>query len=316
MLFFYYGEDSFRAKQKIDALKHKFRQTIDKSGHNIHYLDETNFSLENFFNLVKAQGFLASKKLIIIRDILDLPDLKEFEEPISEWLKTQKGSIDENYLIFWQTDVPKKSGSLYKQLAKAQYVQEFQPLEGAKLNTWVANLAKQWGCSIKAEALQLLIALVGNDGWQLNNEIHKLAHQGQPTITVEMVKNLVTAKTSDVIFELIDACAQRNKPLAHRLISQQLNNGLEPLYLLSMIVRQFRLLTKAHELASKTNNSYALADSLKIHPYVAKKILSQVRNYNQQQLINIYQQLINTDSRLKYAAREKDAAFTLLIEKI
>jgi len=53
MLFFYYGEDSFRAKQKIDALKHKFRQTIDKSGHK-HFQVELRKYLKEKANINKA----------------------------------------------------------------------------------------------------------------------------------------------------------------------------------------------------------------------------------------------------------------------
>ena len=69
MIFFFYGEDSFRAHQKINEIKDKFKNNIDENGYNINYLDDDNLKIEDFFKSVKSTGFLAEKKLIIIRKI-------------------------------------------------------------------------------------------------------------------------------------------------------------------------------------------------------------------------------------------------------
>jgi len=48
MIYFYYGEDSFRTKQTIDKLQDKFKKLYDPAGHNIEHLDH-DMTLETFF---------------------------------------------------------------------------------------------------------------------------------------------------------------------------------------------------------------------------------------------------------------------------
>ena len=69
MLFFYYGQDSFRANQKVRAIKNKFKEKVDPSGHNVQHLDGELISPDDFFQAVSVMGFLADKKLIIIKNI-------------------------------------------------------------------------------------------------------------------------------------------------------------------------------------------------------------------------------------------------------
>ena len=316
MIFFFYGPDAFRARQKIDEIKDKFHQQIDPAGHNVHYLNDQDFQLEKFFNLVNNQGFLAAKKLIIIKDLWQVPDFKTYEPAILAWLQRQKNSRDENYLIIWQTGQLPAASQLAKKLKSLQYAQAFEQLTDRQLQTWLQYQAKQLGVSLTGEALNLLQALVGQDTWQLYLELHKLAHQGQTTISLDQVRQSVTAKTSDSIFQLIDACASHNKKLAHSLINEQLANGVEPLYLLAMIIRQFRLIIKAKDLLQRAKNSYALSASLKLPPFVAKKLLAQAQTYSPAELRRIYALLSDLDWWLKNSSHDKRAAFTLLVEKV
>ena len=316
MIFFLYGEDAFRAKQTIDSIKAKFKDKVDSQGTNIHLLESVDFSTEIFFDLVKGQGFFSEKKLIIIKNIFDCRDSEKIENTIINWLETQKDTVSENYVIFWQQSIPRSTNKLFKKLKSYKFVHFFNPLQGAELQKWIVNQAKLNGCSINTEAIALLTAMIGNDTWFLNNEIEKLSAQKSKTITAELVKNLVIAKTTNKIFDLVDACANKNKALAHSLINEQLEAGVEPLYLLAMIIRQFRLLARAYETAKKINNSYALANSLNIHPFVAKKILEQVRRYDLDQIKTTFQNLVKADRSLKYSAKEQGATFALLIENI
>ena len=71
MIFFYYGEDSFRAHQKIKAIKKKFKDKIDPSEQNVQLLDGETLKADDFFRTVSVVGFLADKKLVVIKNIFD-----------------------------------------------------------------------------------------------------------------------------------------------------------------------------------------------------------------------------------------------------
>ncbi|MBP9802671.1 hypothetical protein KBC40_03750, partial [Patescibacteria group bacterium] len=98
MIFFFYGEDSFRAKNKIDAIKDKFKASVDKSGISLINLDGEILTLDDFLKNTESQGFFTSKKLIIIKNIFDNKNLKILEKPLIEYLAKQKDSVEENYL--------------------------------------------------------------------------------------------------------------------------------------------------------------------------------------------------------------------------
>ena len=54
MLFFYYGQDSFRANQKVEAIKNKFKEKVDPGGHNIQHLDGETIGPDDFFQAVSV----------------------------------------------------------------------------------------------------------------------------------------------------------------------------------------------------------------------------------------------------------------------
>ncbi|MFH0873293.1 MAG: DNA polymerase III subunit delta [Candidatus Komeilibacteria bacterium] len=315
MIFFLHGPDHYRAKVTIDSIKEKYRSAVDPSGHSIYTFDGESLDWSQLLNLLKGQGFFSHRNLIIIRDILSHPEWEEFEQPFLDWLALQKDTKDEHYLVLWQpqSKLPTKH-PLIKALQRFKYVTEFSELAGDALERWVAAEAKKFNVSFTAEAIRLLIELVGTDTWELHNEIHKLCHCGHNPITLPVVQEFISGKITNQIFQAIDACGQRKKASAHDLIETLLRSGAEGLYILAMIARQFRLLAQVPTNIG-LNNSYALASHLGVHPFVAKKLLQQTRNFSPDQLTGIYQALIASDNRLKLSANER-ATLALLIEKI
>lgn len=307
MIFFFYGEDSFRAKNKIDAIKEKFKSAVDSDGHSLENIDGETATLTDFFKAVESGGFFTSKKLIVIKNIFDNKNIKMLEEALIEYLAKQKDTIEENYLIFWQVGKANPKSKLYKTLKKFKYVEEFEKLSAEKINTWVKKEAEKNHKQISNQAVLTLLSYVGDDLWQLAQEINKLVNFSQNIeISPEDIKAIVHAKTDDNIFNLIDAIGKKNKPLALELLEKQLDSGVNSLYILSMLVRQFRILIKVKLFSQKIDNSFAVAQALKLHPFVAKKSLEQSRLYSLEELKKIYQLLLNLDAKLKReGAREK-----------
>ena len=68
-----------------------------------------------------------------------------------------------------------------------------------------------------------------------------------------------------------------------------------------MIVRQFRLLIQGSGYMSNNpnGNSTSFASSIKIHPFVAKNTLEQVRRFKFSELKKSYNELLEIDTALK-----------------
>ena len=117
---------------------------------------------------------------------------------------------------------------------------------------WIRARARAEKGEISLEAAQAL-AEVEDDPRALGNEITKLLTYVNFTRPVELedVQTLTPAGGEAIIWDMVDAIGQRRGPVAQRELHKLLA-GSEPLYILSMIVRQYRLFTlPATELALK-----------------------------------------------------------------
>jgi DNA polymerase-3 subunit delta len=101
------------------------------------------------------------------------------------------------------------------------------------------------------------------------------------------------------IFELADAMGKRDTSSALGLLHDQLTHNAEPLYLLAMIARQFRLLLQVRDLAARGLNPDDIRTQLGLHPFVVRKVLEQSRNFSMDRLDAIYRRLLETDIAMK-----------------
>jgi len=316
MIFFFYGEDTYRAYQKVKQIRDKFKAEVDSSGFNTVLLDGADLSLEKFNEAVSQAGFLSSKRLIVIKNIFDNKSLGKIKNDILEYLNKQTDSLEENFLLFWQEGSPKKNDSLYKKLNTCKYVQEFEPLNNFKLTSWAKEEIKSRHGQITTPALNLLVASVGNNLWQLSSEIDKLVHYKNGQNIIEQDIELMTrGKLDENIFNLTDAIANQNTGRAIKLVREQLVAGANEQYLLAMILRQFRILMQLKSRIQSGSSGAELAKQAGLHPFVIKKSLPLLSKYSLVELKNIYQQLTELDLNMKSIPINNETFLDLFIIK-
>jgi DNA polymerase-3 subunit delta len=224
----------------------------------------------------------------------------------------------ENILIFWEggkisqkiNNIEKK---IFEKLKKEKYSSEFSLLTGIKLKNWVKKRIEDRGAKIENQALENLISAIGNDLWRMSNEINKLCvYKFGKVITKEDLDLLVVKKINENIFNLIDAIGNKNKKVALKLIDEQLEINNSAYYLLSMIIRQFRILLQIKDLFLRKENF----SQLKLHPFVIQKASVQAKKYSFDALKNIYQQLLEMEIQLKTSQINPKVLFNLFISNL
>jgi DNA polymerase III delta subunit len=112
-----------------------------------------------------------------------------------------------------------------------------------------------------------------------------------------MIDLLIPHENFDAIFPFLDAVAQKNKALALKLFEQQIKKGEAELMILNSLVRQIRTLIHIKAFVEKNGaiSSDAIAQTISIHPYVAKKSISQAQQFTTAQLNSIYKYLQTID---------------------
>jgi len=164
----------------------------------------------------------------------------------------------------------------------------------------------------------LLVELVGNDLWQLANEIKKISlyKKKEKKVAISDVEFLVRPKIETDIFKTVAAVANKEKKKALRLIQKHLEKGDSPLYLLTMINFQFRNLLIA---CSFRENGKTLSDLLQLklsHPYVAKKSWLASHAFALNQLKKIYQRIFEADFAIKTGKIAPEIGLKMLIAQL
>jgi DNA polymerase III delta subunit len=212
MIIFLYGEDDFRAKNKIRELKEKFSREVDKSGGSIEYLDGQTADLKEINEKAATASLLASKRMIIIEDIFSrrapkgeekkkpsAAGSKDFFSEVAEYFRAKEKNNWGNIAVFRDNTIKskrkfggeeivkinsdgpdrplgKKEKELFDFLAGRKFAQEFKKLNNSELAAWVKKEVEARGGAISPRAIQVLIGLVGYDLWQIDREISKLVN--------------------------------------------------------------------------------------------------------------------------------------------
>jgi DNA polymerase-3 subunit delta len=86
-----------------------------------------------------------------------------------------------------------------------------------------------------------------------------------------------------------------------------------PLYLLSMLARQIRILIQVSELRQRGLNPNEAAAQLGYHPFPTKKAFTQAQRFTMDQLETAHQHLVRADWLIKTGQVEEVLALDLLV---
>lgn len=255
--------------------------------------------------------FLSEKRVVIVEDLW--ADKPAFTDDLLAYLPNLPESTR---LIFLESRTLPKSHPMVK-LAESDesgYVKSFSTPEGARLEGWIRQKVEEQGGQITPQATHLLALSVGSNLTTLDNEVEKLIlYKGRAPIEAEDVALLCPYVAEASIFDLVDAIGSRHGRSAANLLQHKLDEGTDPFYLFAMIVRQFRLLIQVKELAKAGLNPQRIAQTIKIHNFVAGKLVQQSHNFSLEQLESIYAHLLDIDVGVKTGKTDMVTAINLLV---
>lgn len=209
--------------------------------------------------------FLGGSKLVWLKSATFLADtVTGRSESVSDALENLceilKNPLPEGVVFLISAPEPDKRRSAYKQLTKLcktslhdRPALGFGAGEDEVIN-WTAGKARARGLQISHEAVEALAARVGLDSGQLDNELDKLETAFGPGHAIEAVdvRALVPATRESGIFDIGNAIAARDLPLALETLSQLLRQGEKGVgILLASIVPTVRNLVLVKDLLSR-----------------------------------------------------------------
>lgn len=295
MTYLIYGLNDFLIKSELDKIIDKNKIETDSiTTYNSDIL------LEDIIRDAEVIPLFSDKKLIIVDfDVFDSNGSKLLEK----YLKNRNPSTILVFII--RSEKLDERKKIFKLIDK---------IECNKVN--INSFAKKLfdGYEISSSTLNKLIARVGDDLYNLSNEIEKLKVFKINDKVIKDEDLVITIKNiDDDIFGFIDNVINKNSEKVIETYNELLKKNGEPIAIIVMIANQIRLMYQVKLLYSKGNSNDMMASILEVHPYRVKLALEKGRIYSEKTLLDLLEKLADLDVSIKSGKIDADIGLELFL---
>ncbi len=301
-LYLIVGEEPFQTKEITDRLKAFFIKTGENAS--------SDFNFERF----DGQGLQANE---LVASLDTLPGLfsEEGDRRVilcTELDKAPESSLTEltNYLsrpaettCFVMTAVKaKKNKAWYKAIDANGYVIEVAEPHDRDWPKWQGYFEKKIGKRISPEAWNALVEFGDRKLSALWNELDKVATYVGEAQVIELgaVQACCTNLSAENVFKFAEDVLSRKKISALKRYYQLLDDGENEIKILSLLIRQFRLIWQALSLkAQGMDDAKAIASEVGAHPFFVNNILRQSKGHSAKTIEEALSQLAECDYAIK-----------------
>jgi len=315
---------------------HSSLGTADMADLNTTRLEGKSINLNDLRAAALALPFLAERRLVIVEDalqffdrkigedsrisvvelldslppstalVLVIPDTKKSRKRDGEWSTYWEGLTPKHWLMQWVTRAGSRS-----------YIQDCALPSTGEMVRWIQKKASEMGGSFAPSGAQALAGYLGNNTQRIYQEIVKLltyVNYARP-VEIDDVHELSIQDKERDIFKMVDAIAARDGHTALNMLHLLLEDT-EFIYLFPMVIRQFRLILQAREIADMGGDAAQVAKALKVQPFVATRVYGQARLFDRSFLKSIYPELLKIDVDSKTGVMEGPLALELFITRL
>lgn len=304
MILYFYGTSSYLIKKAISDIKQEY---INKSGNNlsvdIFNMEESR--LGELIDSITSVPLIAKSRLVIVQNL-------NSNQTASSKIEEIVNIVPKSTILIIEDINPDKKSRYFKVLLEKTKSKQFDDLRGSKLEEWVAKECSSQKIQIEKPLIRYLVQKVGEDMWQLKNEIDKLANTDSK-IDRENIDELVVANIEQSVFELIDSIAQKDLKKSLEIYHNLVLKGVTDQQILAMLNWQYRNLVLAYENLHKPTD---WVKKFKISSYVAEKSVNIAKKMDKKDLVFAYQAIIDADFSIKTGHKPSNRALEELIIKL
>lgn len=256
--------------------------------------------------------FLTEMRLVRVRDSrLFASGRKAESEAMTAYLPQVP---DSTVLLFTESDVDRR-GRLYKKVAELGGAMECETPTPQALTTWLARVFKEKGKNIDPAAANLLIRYAAHNMTTLMQEMGKLtSYVGQrQTVTTGDIEAICSPTLQTRVFDMISAMANGRTASALDMYHNMLRMKEQPLMILAMIIRQFRILLMVKAASNKNMPKAQMAKTLGLRSFVVDEAQSQSRRFSIEKLFKALCDCQDIDTKVKTGLINAEIGVELLI---
>ena len=310
-LYLLYGEEKYLVKKYMENLKTAIvNEEMEMMNYDI--FEGKAAEVNKIIDASMTLPFMSESRLVLVKESgLFSSGKKDETEKMKNFLDSD---LETTTLVFVEDDVDKRN-ALFKAVNKKGEVLEFKSPPEKELVAFVIDIFKKQKITISPKiANHLLISIAGSMEGVLLEAEKLVAFKGQDAEITQEDIDLVCTKALEIrVFELIASLAVKNTKLALEIYHNLILMKESPIMVLSLIIRQFRLLILTRYMDRKKRSRDEIAATLGLRGFVVGECLKQSKNFTEAILLKALNECLETDINIKTGKIESVLAVELLI---
>lgn len=301
-----FGEEAYLKHQ----YKRKLKQALVASDDTMNFssFEGKDTNPKAIIDLAETLPFFADRRLILIEN-------SGFFKNSCEELAAYLPELPESTcLVFVEEEIDKRS-KMYKAAQKTGSVVEFKKQTDEILIRWILGRLKKEKRNITTPVMQLFLSRTGTDMENIDRELEKLIcyTMGKDVIEAADVEAVCVGQTTNKIFEMVNAIAEKNQKKALSLYYDLLALKEPPMRILFLIARQYNLLYQTKLLKGKGYDNKSIASKLGLSPFIAGKYVTQASRFEKETLRKSLEQCVEAEENVKTGKMADNLSVELLI---
>jgi len=302
------------ASDSHELLEEKLADIIHSNDNVVRY----NYLESSLIDILEEASYVSmfqDMKYLVVRNA-DFFSKAKINEKETEYLLNYLESPYPCTTIIFTTyeTVDKRKNITKKIIDNYQYIELVSP---KNYDLFLDTKKKLQKYQIGEQSIKYLIeASLGNYDL-VTNEIGKLSllYHKDDVITLEAIKNIVASNTNENVFRFTDAVIRKDAYEAIHLFEEFLLLKMDPLQLINLLIREYRLLYYYKIFEKKRVFGKELAQSMKLQDWQVNKIMKSAVNYHIDDLSDYLLKLSEMDYKIKSGQHDKTLAlYSFLIQ--
>lgn len=320
-LYFFYGTQSYLMNVLKNQVLHK-ALSAEEMEFNLSIYDMEETPVDLAIEDAETLPFIGEKRVVVINRpyFLTGERIKQKVEHNLSQLEAyiENPSPETVFIVIAPYEKLDKRKKLVKGLLKHAETFELTKLSDDDLYQILLLTTENYQVNFSREAFNYLLELVGPNISQLVNEVEKMAlYAGENgDLTVDIINNLVSKSLESNVFTLIDHIMTNQLSAAYRLVYDLIKLKEEPIKLLALISRQFRIVFQVSLYKKQGYAQKQIATMIKVHPFAVKIAAKQAMAYSEESLRKALDLCTETDYIMKTGQMDKTIALELLIHQL
>ena len=270
---------------------------------------------DQIISAAETMPFMADRRLIIVRDHPALTGRAEADERLMEYLPSVPAS---SVLLFFCALKPDGRKKLYGAVKKLGGVVVFSPLRDRELTAFITDAFRSLGKECDDRTADFLVFTCGSDAGLLLTEVEKVAaYSGDASaIHPDFIRAVATPSTECTVFQMVDAVVAGQSSRAFQLLRNQLLAGTDRVYMLSMLLRQFRLLQHIKIMQYEKRSQAQMRSDLGIPPFAVDQYVRQASGWSNGQVKNAVNICFDAEYAIKSGRLGQEGALEAVMLKL